>query len=86
MFSDVRNYEDAFYPSGYPCRFESSTTQIRSRTNAELFELRFRARLADGAPDVELALVWRYAPVTSSWNCVHGAFSDVRIAEVQHLW
>jgi hypothetical protein len=53
----VGTFRTHFNPSGYSCRLESSATRIRSHTNAEHFELRFRAVLTDGAADLELALV-----------------------------
>ena len=52
----ARNLQDALYPSGHPCRFESSATRIHSRVDAKLPELRFRAQLNEGEPESELAL------------------------------
>jgi len=50
MFSEVRNFQDALYPNGHPCRFEFSATQIRSRADAKHPELQFRALLTEGVP------------------------------------
>jgi pyrrolidone-carboxylate peptidase len=53
----VRNVQDALYPSGHPCRFESSATRIRCHKNAKHPELMFRARLTGEVSEVELALI-----------------------------
>jgi hypothetical protein len=54
VFSEVRTFQDALYPSRHPCRFESSATQIRCRADAKLPELRFRAWLTEEASELEL--------------------------------
>jgi hypothetical protein len=55
-FSEVRDFQGALYPNEHSCRFESSATQIRSRADAELPELSFRALLTEGVPKLGVAL------------------------------
>ena len=53
---DARNFQDALYPNGHPCRSESSAARIRSRADTKLPEPRFRALLSAGTPEIEIAL------------------------------
>jgi hypothetical protein len=53
-FSEARIFQDTFYPSGHPSRFESSAIRIRRRTDAKHPELQFRARLSEGSFEMEL--------------------------------